>query len=105
LTLAKEGGIFSAPRIKLKTPGVPDMFPNKIVTLSGFTDIFDGDYMVLNVKHMISGSGYDMDVEVIRYSAIAATRSDAPPNTHTPGTDPPDTDPVDPDDLAGELGG
>lgn len=103
LTLVKEAGVFSAPRIKLKCPGVPDMFPNKIVKLVGFTDIFDGLYMVLNVKHMVTSGGYDMDVEVIRYSAVAATRPDAPPNTHRPTTDGSDTTPVGPDGVTAAL--
>ncbi|MGD9726848.1 MAG: hypothetical protein AB7L09_00315 [Nitrospira sp.] len=105
LALVKEGGIFSAPRIQLKTPGVPDMFPNRIVRLSGFTDIFDGLYLVLNVKHMVSSEGYDMDVEVVRYSAVAATRPDSPPNTKAVGSEPPDQTTINPDDVADALGG
>lgn len=80
LTLAKEAGIMSAPRIKLKSPGVPHMFPGRIVALKGFTKIFDNYYIVHTVKHSISSSGYDMDVEVIRYSAATASTSAPPSN-------------------------
>lgn len=98
LTLLKENGIFSAPRIKLRCPGVPRMVPNRIVRLRGFTDIFDGLYMVLHVKHMVSSSGYDMDVEVVRYSAVSATRQDDAPKSHQAGDSGGDTEPT-ADDL------
>ena len=73
LTLAKEAGIMSAPLVKLKCPGVPHMFPGRIVRLRGCTDIFDNLYIVHAVRHSVSTSGYDMDVDLMRYSAVSAT--------------------------------
>lgn len=69
-TLIAEGGVLSSPKVKIKAPGIPDLFPGRIVTLAGLTDLFDGPYIVHAVKHMVSSSGYDMDVELIRYSAV-----------------------------------
>jgi len=109
-TVVQEGGMLSAPRVKLKCPGVPDMFPSRIVKLQGFTDIFDGLYTVLNVKHTVSSGGYDMDVEVIRYSAVSATQSSPAPNTkqvpdgNKPSGEKPKPDPGGTNLLAASVG-
>lgn len=65
--ISKDATVFSNPLIKIRAPGVVDMFPGLIVKLSGATPVFDNYYVVLGVKHSISSSGYDMDVELFRY--------------------------------------
>jgi len=67
ITIVKEAQVFGSPTIKLKAPGVVDMFPGLIVYLSGATEAFDAYYIVLSVKHTISNSGYDMDVSMYRW--------------------------------------
>jgi hypothetical protein len=64
--IIKEAEFFSHPIVKLNCQGVPDIFPGLIVKLVGATKAFDGRYSVLGVKHIVSDSGYDMDVELIR---------------------------------------
>ena len=64
--IVKEAEIFGSPIVKLRAPGVVDMFPGLVVQLKGATSIFDAHYIVLTVKHTISNSGYDMDVTMYR---------------------------------------
>jgi len=67
LAVVKEAMFRSHPMVKLKCPGVPDMFPGLIVDLAGASVVFDGKYTVLEVKHSVTSSGYDMDVTLIRW--------------------------------------
>jgi len=68
VSVAKETEVLSSPILKIKAPGVPDMFPGLLVRVSGMADAFDGIYNVLTTKHSISNGGYDMDVELIRWT-------------------------------------
>ena len=64
----------SHPRVKVKAPGVVDMFPGILVDLEG-ASIFDKTYFVISTTHSISSGGYDMDVELMMWTM---DRGDAP---------------------------
>lgn len=76
--LIKEGMCRSHPIVKVKCPGVVDMYPGLICSLRGASNVFDGEYTVLEVKHAISNSGYDMDVTLIRFVQRGGASGDQP---------------------------
>lgn len=94
---AREAQGFSHPKVGVSCPGIPDMFPGLIVKLFGTSKLFDSPYQVLTVKHVITTSGYDMELELFRHTV----KTDVGTVPRSPAQDPPEgtpeAEPEDPD--------
>lgn len=65
-TMVREASFFSNPRVKIRCPGVVDLYPGMLVRLVGTGKIYDYTYTVHSVKHMLGTNGYDMEVDLMR---------------------------------------
>lgn len=78
--LVKEAAFFSNPKVKIRCPGVVDIYPGRLVKVEGTGKIYDYTYSVFAVKHMLGNNGYDMEVDLIRQgSSTAKNAVMAPP--------------------------
>lgn len=83
--LVREAAFFSNPKVKIRCPGVLDIYPGRLVKVEGTGKIYDYTYTVLSVKHILGNNGYDMEVELIRQGVRTAQNAVyAPPQTIEP---------------------
>jgi hypothetical protein len=70
--IVRGAAVFGNVGATLTAPGMPDVLPPMLVGVEGVGRLFKGPYFVKSVKHEISTSGYEMEVELQRHMELGA---------------------------------